>query len=89
MAPLETTSSDGRITIKLSGSQPSQFDPWTVNIEASAYGKEYSTFQEVYADELDTSNVTFKWVSEETCKVTFTQRDGTTVTVPITIQKRE
>ena len=73
MAAITSTSPTGTITIEVAAHQASLLDPWRATIKASSQGKEYEVFQEVYADELNEKNVSFKWVSNIKCLVQFQQ----------------
>ncbi len=83
----ETKSSNGKISITVQGNRSSSFDPWKADIKMTIEGKDpVSSFVEVYADELNDKNVDFTWKSENECLITFTQRDGVVVPVPIKVQ---
>ena len=82
----ETKSADDKITVNVQGTRSSSLDPWNVAVNMIVNEKTQTASIEVYAEELNDKNVQFSWTSESQCIVTFTQRDGQVVSVPITVE---
>lgn len=78
---LESTSEDGKMTVSVKGSRKTSVDPFLVTISATGFKKSATT--QIHAGDLTAENVKFDWKNNQTCVITFTQRDGEKVTVPV------
>lgn len=70
-------SPDGSCTITITGRKASSLDPYQVSLGVRAGDiPEGSLNFEIYADQLDDSNIRIDWSDQQHAIITFTQRDG-------------
>jgi hypothetical protein len=84
-APIESFSSDQKMKISIAASRASSLDPWMLEIELTHAGTSSKVFQEFYANEVSSKNVSFDWKSDRVCLISLTQRDGVVINVPISV----
>lgn len=81
----ESKSSDGQIVVIAQGKRYFSADPWKVDINMTVKEKTRTAEIEIQAGELTDENVKFTWKSENECIISFTQRNGEVVSVPISV----
>jgi hypothetical protein len=75
-AKLENTSPNQKVHTTVTGTRSSSVDPWKVVIDVKAFDFQKGQLKfEIYADDLTDQNVQFSWKDDETCLITFTERD--------------
>ncbi len=83
--PLSSSSPDGKMTIEVVGEKIATGDPYTVTVtldhENDKLDDAIST--EIYAQQLDSSNVQFNWTSGMKCIITITEQDGKIRSIPV------
>ena len=76
-ASLSSKSPDGKITISIDAKKQAALDPFTVTLSVKSGEADQGSLQfEIAASQLDDSNVKFKWVDSNNCRITFVQTDG-------------
>ena len=85
--PIQSESQDGDMKITVQGNRSSSFDPFHVDVMVDIHDKKIESFIEVYADNITSENVTFNWSDNRHCVVSFTQRDNTNVSIPVSIEE--
>ena len=83
-AELKSQSPDGNVLITVSGSK-SSMEPWDLTIEIKNGDESKKMQTELYADELNGSNVLFSWTDDRTCALTLIHQDGESRLVEISI----
>jgi len=83
--PLESVSSDKQMKLILISERSGSLDPWKVNIMLIYQSDTSTVFQEFYADEVSSKNVSFEWKSNRACMIHFKQRDGVVIDVPVRV----
>jgi hypothetical protein len=77
-AKLEDIRANGKVKVTVTGSRPTSIEAWKVDLSVKAYNfKEGKLTFEIYADDLNSESVNFKWLDETNCHIIFTQRDNT------------
>lgn len=72
---IASSSADKTNEIKISGTRATSFDPFQANIIINGFGQSDTLVTEVYAKDLNKESVTFSWVDNTTCVLTFIQQD--------------
>lgn len=73
-------SPDSAIHVTVSGSKASFFDPFITNIKVESANSRYAEENmsiETFVEELNETNVTFDWKTNNECIITFKQQDNT------------
>lgn len=77
-AALDSTSPNGKAKLTIDAKRPTAFDAWQVTMKVKAYDfKEGQLAFEAMADDINTETVTFNWVDDNNCNITFKLRDNT------------
>jgi hypothetical protein len=75
-ARLENTSPNQKVHTVITATRASAVDPWIVVLNVKAYDFQKGDLKfEIYADELNDQSVKFNWKDDQTCLITFTERD--------------
>lgn len=76
-ALLEHTHDNGKVKVTIKGKRVSSVEPWKVDMAVKAYNfKEGNLIFEIYAEDLNSENVSFTWADDSRCDIVFTQQDG-------------
>ena len=74
---LTKTSADGKTTVKVYGKRSSSLEPFKVTTTVKSGDiPEGSLIFEIFASDLNDSNVRFDWSDSRNAVITFTQKDG-------------
>lgn len=77
-ATLENTSPNGKAKLSINAKRAMPFDAWQVTMKVKAYDfKEGQLAFEAMADDISAETVSFNWVDENNCNITFKLRDNT------------
>ena len=78
IAALENTSPNGKAKLTIDAKRATPFDAWQVTMKVKAYDfKEGQLVFEAMADDISTETVSFNWVDDNNCNITFKLRDNT------------
>jgi len=86
---LVSQSPDQKLEISIQAERYTSLDPWMVSITLNQINPKEriaTVSQEIMASKIDTENVSFNWVDNSSCQLTFTQTDGSVVNVPVRIE---
>src|SRR3954462_5746186 len=72
---ITSESADKQNKIKIWGDRGTSFDPFQASIVVNGYGQSDTLMTEIYAKELSNETVTFSWIDNNSCTVTFIQQD--------------
>ena len=75
-ASVSSHSTNDKVVVKVEGKRSNLLDPFSTQIAVKAYDfKEGKLLLEIMADDLNDSNVHFKWLDDNNCLITIEQRD--------------
>jgi hypothetical protein len=75
-ATVESTSSNGKVKVKVEGKRSNVFDAFKTEITVSAYNfKNGKLIFEIMAGDLNKENVKFNWQDDNNCLITIEERD--------------
>jgi hypothetical protein len=73
---IANNSPEKHVKVELIGKKVMMGDPWKCELKVKAYDfKEGSLIFEVYADDLNDTNIKFDWADENKCTITIIQND--------------
>ncbi len=76
-ALIEHTSPNGKAKLTINAKRASTVDAWHVEMKVKAYDfKEGQLAFEAYADDISNETVSFDWVDDNNCNITFKLKDG-------------
>ena len=77
-AALENTSPNGKAKLTIDAKRATSFDPWQVTMKVKAYDfKEGHLSFEAMAEDISAETVSFDWVDDNNCNITFKLQDDT------------
>lgn len=77
-ALIEHTSPNGKAKVTIDAKRPTMVDAWQVTMKVKAYDfKEGQLSFEAMADDISNETVSFDWVDDNNCNITFKLRDNT------------
>lgn len=80
-AELRSKDPKSTATVRLSAEKGTSFDPFLVNIEVSSNELKETIGTEIFASQLDSTNVHFEWQQPGMCLIKFKQQDDTERTI--------
>ena len=72
---LVSESSDKSNQVKLSGKRETSFDPFQTTVIINGFGQTDTLITEIFAKDLKKETVSFVWVDNNSCTITFIQQD--------------
>jgi hypothetical protein len=81
---LKSDSPDGKTHVSITGVK-SSMEPWDLTIEIKSLDKSNNLKTDLYADEINSSNIIFNWQDNSSCIITLIAQDDTQRIIEISI----